>query len=171
MSAATFDATKMKGMIGHALEFGAQRLGHRDVQRTLDAVGHGDCAACEYVRYGLAQEIAEYLGSVDTSIKAVYTFEPEYATGVDGAGPRPGLSPAISMIAWVDHKSAALSSIVDMLSGAVAEEMKQLACPKANALCHTLDVKVVDDREVEDRLGYGALISSLFIRPLEVWHR
>jgi hypothetical protein len=171
MSAATFDSTKMKEMMDHALEFGAQKLGHKDVQRTLTAVAHGDCGACDYVRYGLAKEIAGYLGSMDTSVKAVYTFEPEYATGADGAVGRPGLSPAISMIAWVDHKSAALLSVVDMLAEAVAHEMRQLACPKANALCHMLDVKVVDDSEVQSRLGYGALVNSFYICPLEVWHR
>jgi hypothetical protein len=172
MSAATFDSTKMKEMMERALKFGAHKLGHHDVQRTLSALGHGDCVACEYVRYGLAQEIAEYIGSVDSSVKAVYTFEPEYATGVDGREVgRPGLSPAISMIAWVDHKSAALSSVVDILAEAVAQEMKQLACPKANALCRMLDVKVVEDDEVQGRLGYGALINSLYMPPLEVWHR
>lgn len=171
MSAATFDTTKMKEMMRQSLEFGAEKLGHGDVQRTLTALGRGDCVACDYVRYGLAQEIAEYLGSMDGSIKAVYTFEPEYATGVDGTIGRPGFSPAISMIAWVDHKSAALSSVVDMLTEAVAQEMRQLECPKANALCRRLDVKVVDDDEVQSRLGYGALVNSLYVRPLEVWHR
>jgi len=30
---------------------------------------------------------------------------------------------------------------------------------------------VVDEDEVEKRTGYGALIDSFYMRPIEVWHR
>jgi hypothetical protein len=112
------------------------------------------------------------LGSVDDTVKAIYTYEPEYATSTDEAIPdRPNLSPGINLIAWVSRKSAALSSVVASVSLALAEEHKRLACPKANALCHELDVKVADDGEVERRTGYGALILSLSVPPIEIWHR
>lgn len=172
MSATTFDSAVMKRMMEHALDFSAERVGHEDREQTIAALKRGDCSVCEYMRHALTQEVAEYLGSVDSSVKAVYTYEPEYATGAEGPIPdRPNLSPAISMIAWVDHKSAALASVVNILSSAVAEELRQLGCPKANALCHMLDVKVVDDDEVQGRIGYGALINSIYVRPLEIWRR
>ena len=172
MSATTFDSAVMKRMMEHALDFSGEKVGHEDREQTIAALKRGDCSVCEYMRHALAQEVAGYLGSVDSSVKAVYTYEPEYATGAEGPIPdRPNLSPAISMIAWVDHKSAALASVVNILSSAVAEELRQLGCPKANALCHMLDVEVVDDDAVRGRIGYGALINSIYVRPVEIWRR
>jgi hypothetical protein len=57
------------------------------------------------------------------------------------------------------------------MRAALAEEYRHLGCAKANALCSELDVRVVDEDEVEKRTGYGALINSLYVRPIEVWHR
>jgi len=34
-----------------------------------------------------------------------------------------------------------------------------------------LDVRLVDDKEVQERTGYGVLIGSLYVRPLEIWRR
>jgi hypothetical protein len=34
-----------------------------------------------------------------------------------------------------------------------------------------LDVQMVGDPEVEDRIGYGALLSSIHTPPLQVWKR
>jgi hypothetical protein len=116
--------------------------------------------------------VAEYIGSLDSEVKAVYTYEPDQATDADCmATNQPALSPAINMIAWVEHRSAALASVVDMLRSAVSEELRPLVCPKANALCTMLDFQVVDDDEVTSRRGYGALITSIYVRPLEVWRR
>ena len=172
MSATTFDTAVMKRMMEHALDFSGEKVGHEVREQTIAALKRGDCSVCEYMRHALTQEVAGYLGSVDSSVKAVYTYEPEYATGAEGPIPdRPNLSPAISMIAWVNRKSAALSSVVTSLVSALAEEFRQLACPKANALCCMLDIKLVDDKEVQERTGYGALIGSLYVRPLEIWRR
>jgi len=172
MSATTLDSAVMKRMMEHALDFAAEKAGHKGREQTIAALKRGDCSVCKYMCHGLTQEVAEYLGSVDSSVKAVYTYEPEYATGAEGPMPdQPNLSPAISMIAWVDRKSAALASVVSILSSAVAEELRRLGCPKANALCHTLDVKIVGDDEVLGRLGYGALINSIYVSPMEIWRR
>jgi len=172
MSATTFDSAVMKRMMEHALDFAAEKVGHKGREQIIAALKRGDCSVCEYMRHGLAQKVGEYIGSVDSSVKAVYTYEPEYATAADGPIPdRPNLSPAISMIAWADRKSAALAVVVNILSSAVAEELRRFGCPKANALCHTLDVRIVDDDEVLGRLGYGALINSIYVRPMEIWRR
>ena len=54
---------------------------------------------------------------------------------------------------------------------ALAEEYGQIMCSEANALCYDLDVRVVGDDEVGKRTGYGAMINSLFVRPIEIWQR
>ncbi len=172
MSVNTLDTATVTGMMEEAIEFCAKKTGLNGRDQTIEALRCGDCSICEYLRYGLAERVSEYLGWVDDTVKAIYTYEPEYATNMDGPLPdRPHLSPGISMIAWVNRKSAALSSVVTSLGSALAEEFRQLACPKANALCCMLDVKLVDDKEVQERTGYGALIGSLYVRPLEIWRR
>jgi hypothetical protein len=172
MPAIKFDSTIVTGMMGDAIKFCAEKMRFNGEEQVLEALRCGDCSVCEYLRYGLARGVAEYLGSLDDTVKAIYTYEPEYATSVDEPLPdRPNLTPGINLIAWVSRKSAALSSVVTSVSSALAEEYEQLACPKANALCYMLDVKVADDDEVQERTGYGALIGSLYVRPLEIWHK
>lgn len=172
MSTITFDNTMVTKMMEDAIEFCAKKTGLKDRQQVLEAIRRADCSVCEYLRYSLAKEVAEYLGSMDDTVKAMYTYEPEYTTNMDGPIPdRPNLSPGINMIAWVSRKSAALSSVVASVSSALTEERRQLDCPKANALCYELDIKATDDAEVRERTGYGALINSLYVRPLEIWHK
>jgi hypothetical protein len=172
MSAIKFENAVVASILEEAIEFCARKTGLKEREKVLEAIRRGECSVCEYLRYALAKGVARYLGSMDDTVKAIYVFEPEYATGMDVAIPgRPNFSPGINMIARVSRKSAALSSVVASLNSALAEECKQLACPKANSLCFGLDVEVADESEVLNRTGYGALISSLSVRPMEVWQR
>lgn len=154
-------------MIEDALVFCAAKTSTGTKEKALDRVLQGDCSACGYVRYGLAKDIAQYLGSIDDTVKAVYFYEPEYATNDDTVG----LSFGINLLAWVERKSAALNSMVAGLDAALIEERKRLLCPEATAECFSLDVKVADDDEVRRRRGYGALVNSIFVRPTKVWER
>ena len=172
MSATTFDKSVMSRMFDEAIEFCAAKSGLNGTEKARQALGKGDCGVCEYLRYALAREVAEYLGSMDGSITAIYTYEPEYATGVDSRGPsHPRGQPALNLIARVNRKSAALSSIIASLGAAMEEELRRLGCPHANALCRELAVHLADEQDVNKRMGYGALIDSLYVRPIEVWHR
>ena len=170
MCAIRFDNTTVTDMMEGAIEFCAEKKGLKSRKQALEAIRCGDCSVCEYLSYGLAKGVAEYLGSVDDTVKTVYTYEPEYATGTDRA--IPGRFPAgINLIVWVSRKSAALSSVVASVSSALTEKYRQIVCSDANALCYALDVQVVDDDEVGKRTGYGALINSLYVRPIEIWQR
>ena len=126
MTAITCDATVVQSMFEHAIESCAKETGLKDRAQVLERMRHGDCSVCEYLRYGLAKGVAEYLGSVDDTIRAIYIYEPEHATSLDEPIPdRPNLSPGISLIAWVSRKSAALSSVVESVSSALTQECKQ----------------------------------------------
>ena len=172
MSTLRFENGIVTEMVEEALEFCAEKAALKDKEQARDVLLAGDCCVCEYLRYALSQKVAAYLGSVDDTIQAIYTYEPEHATGVDEAIPaRPNLSPGFNLIARVSRKSAALSSVVASMRSALAEEYRRLGCPTANALCSELDVRAVDEIEVEKRAGYGALINSIYVRPIEVWHR
>ena len=78
-------------------------------------------------------------------------------------------TPLLHLIVHTERKTKALNSLVTMLERALAQSYARLIGPRQ--LQHLLDVQVVDDREVEDRIGYGALFSSLHHRPLKVWER
>jgi len=172
MSAVMFGNAIVSNVMDEALEFCAAKAGLNGKEAVSEALRTGDCCVCEYLRYALVQGVAKYLGSVDDTIKAIYTYEPEYATSGDELTTDwPNVSSGLNLIASVTRKNAALSSVVASVSSALTEEYKQLGCPKANALCYELDVKVADDEEVQKRIGYGALIDSLYVRPIEVWHR
>lgn len=172
MSTLVFDQTIVANMVDDALALCAARVGLKDKEQAEDALRRGDCSVCEQMRNGLTQKVAEYLGSVDSTVQAVYSYESEYATQMDEAlPPRPNLSPGLSLIARVSRKSAALSSVVASMRSALAEEHRRLGCPKADATCCELDVVVVDEDEVQKRTGYGALVNSLYVRPIEVWRR
>ncbi len=163
--------SNVMAMMTKAVKFCASKTGLSE-KRIREAVYDGDCSVCEYLRYGLAQAMAEYLGSVDDAIKSIYIYEPEYATHTDEPIPDgPGFSPAINMIVCANRKTAALSSLLNMLGTAVAAELKRFVCPKSNALCHTIEIHLVDDAEVQRRTGYGALVRSLYVRPIEIWSR
>ena len=172
MSAVVFGNDVVTGVMDEALEFCAEKAGLKGKEAAREALHTGDCSVCEYLRYGLAKGVAKYLGAVDDTVQAIYTYEPEYATsGDEPTRDQSDLSLGLNLIARVTRKNAALSSVVASVSLALNEEFKQLGCPKASTLCCELDVKVADDEEVQRRIGYGALVNSLYVRPMEVWAR
>lgn len=167
MAITGFDVATQTDIVGSAMAFCAEKAGLWSKEEVAERLHLADCTACAYLRYGLARAVAEYLGSVDGTVKVIYNYDPERATAIDGDIDSTG----INLIVWADRKSAALSSLVGLISRALAEECGKLGCPKADALCCTLDIQVVDDEEVRYRSGYGALINSLYVRPQEVWRR
>jgi hypothetical protein len=173
MSGVSDVTTAMSVAVDNAIGFCAEKARLNGKEQVLEARGRGDCTVCDYLRYGLAKEIAEYLGAQDSKARAIYFYEENEIVmfqGVHTSG-KPRLSPGIRLIAWVSQKSPALESLVESLTLAVDEESRQLHCPRANALCHQLDVVVVDDDEVQRRVGSGALLTSPFLSPIEIWRR
>jgi hypothetical protein len=166
------DTTILTETMNEAIVFCAEKTKLQGRDQVAAARARADCSACEYLRYGLAKGVAEYLGSLDGTIKAIYIFDPDTAANTDGHIPdQPRLSPGISMLIWVSHKTAALASLLTSVSQAADEEFWRLPCPEANALCYMLDPIVVDDQEVQERRGYGAVVDSIYMSPTELWHR
>jgi hypothetical protein len=172
MGTVTIDAASIKDMVESALAYSAQLSGLQDQGQALEAVHAGDCCVCSYLRYGLCKELGEYLGGIDVSVRAVYAYEPEHCTGVaDLASDEAERMRGINLVISVDRRSAALTSILASLEDAVSEATKVLICSKGSGSCYSLDVKVADEQEVASRRGYGALVSSVHVRPLRVWSR
>lgn len=166
------EETKVTEMMEKALMFCAEKSGMSDGDQVVQAHARGDCVTCEYLRFGLANEVASYLGSIDETIKSVYVYEPETATSVNGnIHNKPRLVPGINMIVQVSRKTAALGSLLTSVVSTIEQEIARLNCPDANALCNMIDIIVVDDEEIASRMGYGALIGSLYTPPIKIWHK
>ncbi len=171
MSTVILDNVLVTSMMEEAIAFCAEKTGARTREEVIDAILKGDCATCDYLKYGLAKKVGECLGSMDETVKAVYIYEPEYGTGVDSLLDHSlGIKSGINLVAWVERKTAALSSIVASLNEALVEACKRLGTSE-NGMRYLLDVKLADDNEVANRLGYGALVNSIYVRPTMVWSR
>ncbi len=168
MGTVNLDATAIGSMIDRALAFCALKAGLQNVE-PLEAMRNGDCSVCSYFMYGLAREIGAYLGDLDDSVQAVYCYEPEYSIGLDDVY-RP-LERGINLIVSVADTSAALTSVIASLEDGLGEARDGLVCAEANGSCLALDVKIASEADVASRRGYGALISSIHVRPLRVWAR
>ncbi|MBC7225948.1 MAG: hypothetical protein H5T61_01765 [Thermoflexales bacterium] len=151
-----------------ALEFCAQKMALGNSDAVVDCLRRGDSHVYGYFQYGLAKKVAECLGELDEGIKAVYLYEEE-ATPEDAALGTAKRLPLTHLIIRTHQKTAALNSLLTGLDRALAEMLgRLLGYPQFS---HALDCQVVEDIEVESRTGFGALLSSLHHRPLEVWKR
>ncbi len=151
-----------------ALKFCAQKMGLADHQAVIDHLRQGDSTACKYCHYSIAKQVAESLGALDKNIKTVYIVDYD-ATPEDlcfGEGIQTSL---IHLIVWAERKTSALESLIGALNCALVERYADVigTCQ----LAHLLDVQVVDDADVKNRVGYGAMLSSLYNRPIQVWKR
>lgn len=157
-------------MVERAVTFSARQACIGDTEQAQQALHQGQCDVCDYLCYSLAKQVGEYLSQIDGTVKAVYVFEPEYAS--DGETPAVRRPSGINLIAWVDRKSASLDALAGALGDALSESRRnKVGCVKATSPCNALNVHTVDDADVENRRGYGAVIDSLYIRPIQVWAR
>jgi hypothetical protein len=139
-----------------------------DPKEVVKRLQQCDSSACQYCRYGLAKKAAESLGNLDDNIKSVYVLDYD-ATPHDLAFCQGEQRSPIHLIVWAERKTDALSSLVAALDRALAKGYAELI--SAPDLARMLDVQVVVDQDVEDRIGYGALLSSTYNRPIQVWER
>jgi hypothetical protein len=134
------------------------------------AIADGDCMECEEFHQRLAYQIALYLAECEPTLRAVYRFDPTFASGEDArVKSLPSESSMIDLLVWTETKSDAFAAQVQTLLDTVAEERLNWLCPKALEWCHALNVVLVDDADVESRHGYAAILDSLWVRPTQVW--
>ena len=75
----------------------------------------------------------------------------------------------LHLLVWVERKTDALTALVESLDRAMAQSLANTLGTSPDA--YVLDVQVVDDSDIKNRTAYGALLSSLFQRPIKVWDR
>ena len=132
------------------------------------ALQEADGATCNRYHYDLAKRIAESLGKLDGSIKAVYVLDYD-ATPEDLCFCEANTDPLIHLIVWTQRRTPALGALVAAIDRALVDSYRDLV--SAPELTNLLDVQVVDDSDVNKRSGYGALFSSVHHRPVTLWER
>jgi hypothetical protein len=163
------DAASMaEAALAKALKFCAQKMGLDSHQAVVDRLRQGDSTACSYCHYSLAKQVAESLGTLDENVKAVYVCDYD-ATPEDLCFGEATQAPLVHLVVWARRKTGALNSLVAALDRASVQSYADLIGMRQ--LTHLLDVQVIDDADVENRVGYGAMLSSIHHRPIQVWER
>jgi len=161
-------ASTIEIALAQALDFCAQKMGLDGAQAVIDRLRQGDSTACRYCHYSLAKQVGESLGALDENVKAVYVVDYD-ATPQDLCFGEATPTSLIHLLVWAERKTGALDSLVAALGLALAQRYADLT--GRPRLTHLLDVQVIDDADVKNRVGYGALLSSLHHRPIQVWKR
>lgn len=139
-----------------------------DIRRARRAISQGQCEHCKCVADSLVRQIAEYLGQVDSTVRAVYQYEPA------GEPQRSGKTPehtGIHFVLWVERKSAALHALVETFETMLARGQRELGCAQASPQCYMLDMLMIDDRDVREHRGLGLLADYRILRARPVWQR
>jgi hypothetical protein len=123
-----------------------------------------------YFRYGLALGLAEYLAEADPTVTAAYLGDWEDPQEEIGAEAPRATSPLL-LIVRVGRKTAALESLLADLSVALTAHYRHSVGATTGMTSGLLCTNVVDDREANEGVGYGAVLSGFHQRPTRVWAR
>ncbi len=151
-----------------ALNFCAQKMGLDEDRTVVERLQAGDRNAYQYCHYSIARKVGESIGALDQKVKAIYIVNYD-ATPHDMCFNESAPSRLIHLVVWVERKTSALKSVVNALDQALVRQYADLV--DVSDLAHLLDVQVVDDEDVEGRIGYGAMLSSIHNRPIQIWKR
>jgi len=173
MTTVQMDQALADRIVEKAITFCADKKLSGDVQEATLALEQGRCDVCSFFADSLIRQVSAYLGEMDKTVRAIYKVEPEYASLRPQAGVRgvAGRRTGITLIAWVDRKSAALSSLSATLEAVLSESRRKIGCKNASPACRTLAVQMIDDRDVQEWRGYAMLANSMYVRSMQVWSR
>jgi hypothetical protein len=156
-------------MVATALSSCAQKMSLGASSQVLEKLRHGEGTACSYCLYSLGVQVAESLSVQDNHIQAVYLFEHDATPQDQCFSATSGPAQLLHLIVHVSRQTAALDALIATLDRALVQAW-------ANALDRQpqqslLDVHVIDDTAVASHTGYGALLHSLYNRPIQIWAR
>ncbi|MBC7099894.1 nucleotidyltransferase domain-containing protein [Candidatus Bipolaricaulota bacterium] len=147
---------KVQGLFARALNR-ASRKSFAGEEKLVQALQAGDPWAHSLFRYALAEELCTYLGEICPSIRRVYV----YGSTVDN---RAGPASDVDLILWVRKKSPVLESLLWRLDAVLIRGYRALT--GFYGPDNLFDFHIVDDEEVAERRGYGAVVSSVWTAPL-----
>ena len=157
----------VESVVTKALKTSANKMGLGDVKALIARMKEADSVAFDYYNYNIAKELGEVLGSWDKNIRAVYAHDYEGATPEEACFENASPFSLIHMIIWTERKTKALDALVETIDRAMVQHHRHML--GLIKLEHVLDVQVIDDEDVRNRTGYGALLKSIYQPPIQVW--
>ncbi|MBP1693416.1 MAG: hypothetical protein H6Q37_1299 [Chloroflexi bacterium] len=159
-------------MVTQAVARCAEKRFSGDTRQAEEALSQGRCDICGVITEDLVRQVGEYLGQMDKTVRAVYRYEPETTTVRPiGNAPAPARRGGINLVTWVDRKSAALNALGVTLETLLSQSRQRIHCPNAGPNCYTLDVQMVDSRDIQERRGYGIVVNSTVVNSTQIWVR
>jgi len=173
MSTVLMDQVLADRIMRKAIAYCAEKKFSGDLLLAEQALRQGRCDICSDLSDSMVKQVGDYLGQVDRTVRAVYRYEPEFDTLRPQAGQPDAIIPkgGINLVAWVDRKSAALNALSDTLETMLTESRHKIGCMNATPACHTLDMQLVDNKDVQEQRGYSLVVNSLYMRSRRVWQR
>ncbi len=159
-----------EGIWAQALSYCAEKMGLEGPQTVTKRMRQGDGVACGYCLYSVAKQVAEAIGALDENVRVVYTFDCDATPEDECLGAAARGTPLLHLLVWAQRKTAALRALVSALDRALARAYAHVL-GEGQPPASLLDVQVIDDADVGRRSGYGALLSSMYHRPVQVWQR
>ena len=157
----------VESVVTRALKTSANKMGLRDVKALIARMKEADSVAFNYYNYNIAKELGEVLGFWDKNIRAVYAHDYDAATPEETCFENASPFSLVHMIIWAEHKTKALNALLETIDRAMVQHHRHML--GRIKLEHVLDVQVVDDEDVRNRTGYGALLQSIYQPPIQVW--
>jgi predicted nucleotidyltransferase len=151
----------IKDMFNNALSFCCEKSNLK-AHQILNLLHLGNNWVHSTFRYGLAKQVAFYLNEVTNNIKAVYV----YGTILED---KASFTSDIDMIIHSKNKNTDLSLVIKNLDKEILKYYKGLMNGQCEGMGHMLDIHIVDDEEIDQRRGYGAVITSLANHPIRIW--
>ena len=156
-------------MVEMSIAFCAEMNFAGNTQQTLHALGQGQCDICSHVTDSLERQIGEYLGHVDQCVKAVYKYGPERDKNHPHLEDNMIEKTGINLVVWTSGERKLLHRLGVSLETVLAANRQRIGCKIAAPACYTLDLQVVNDSDVQDRRGYGAIIQDKYFYSTQVW--
>ena len=121
-------------------------------------------------KYNLAKGIAEALGTNDRQVQHVYLFEPSANPDAETEEYLP-LEAVIHLLVVAGKPSAALETFIQALDQSLVEYLNEMPSPLLAGRQSILNAVVLTQEAVEQRQGYGSLVSSILAPPFKLWGR
>jgi len=112
-------------------------------------------------RYALAEALEKYLTAKDNTIKAIYIF----GSAVSGTKCP---TADIGLILWVSRKTESLNSFLKDTDRLLTEHYRKIVGGRAKGIRSFLNLKVVDDGDVESGRNFACLINGLHYKAIKL---
>ena len=161
----------LEEMLAEVFQGCVDQFSEGDEYAALNAFRRKRADLCQAFTRDLGQASARYLAAHFRPIKSIYRFE------IDPGGVRAQdqtlkwtYQPGLHLVVWTGEENASLEERLDSFQDRLAELMRQKGlCSEDNHL--PVEIRLVDDEQVRDQIGFGVFPSGEIIRSQKIYPR